>query len=280
MKSLLEIYAIEEDDSVDDFNKQLSKGYTSLKGNGGSTDSPRVGADGASQRAQTDLDQSKSIFDESRLRAKRSLIELFASLSEEDDKPKSKTAHEIDDVDFDFGDDDEEEKKGDAGSWLDVDDDDLSGFGDSGPKSQNDDSDSEDDGEDDDEDELGPDLDYDDPTPDDGGDSDDDSGSNDDDEPEEKNTFASKSAPPSKALQGGKGGLSVKADKATLSALSKAFSLIDTRDDDMNDWIDDCLREISKSISSGSDTLTLPKFEATPGLGDFNEYSGNSKDED
>jgi hypothetical protein len=129
----------------------------------------------------------------------------------------------------------------------------------------------------DDEDDLGPDLDYDDPsppelpqktavpaTP--------------PPEPERPTPFASKSAAPSKALQGGKTANSVKADVKTLEALQNALESVRTKDEDLQDWIDDVIREIGRAVRSGGD-LTLPKFEATPDLDDFNDDAG-SEDED
>lgn len=129
----------------------------------------------------------------------------------------------------------------------------------------------------DDEDDLGPDMDYDDPSP---------------MEPEEpaaaaapepeaepETPFASASAKPSPALQGGKVVGSVKADKMTLEALQTALESVRTRDDDLQDWIDDVIREIGRAIRSGSE-LTLPKFEATPGLDTFDDDDGGSENED
>jgi hypothetical protein len=118
---------------------------------------------------------------------------------------------------------------------------------------------------DDDEDDgdLGPDADYEDPV----------EPESDGDEvapePEKKPTgsFASKSAPPSAALRGGKPGLEVKADKETIKALLKALNAVRTRDDDLNSWIDDCIREIERS-KDGS--VTLPKFESSD-FGDEDE---------
>lgn len=98
-------------------------------------------------------------------------------------------------------------------------------------------------------------------------------------EAEPETPFASTSAKPSAALQGGKAGAAVKADKLTLEALQTALESVRTRDDDLQDWIDDVIREIGRAIRSGAD-LTLPKFEATPGLDDFDEDDGGGSDED
>lgn len=124
-------------------------------------------------------------------------------------------------------------------------------------------------------DDLGPDVDYDDPVePDSDG----------DDVPAEPEVkpaaaFTSKSAAPSKAMQGGKAGVNVNADKATLKAFAKAFDAVRTKDEDLQDWVDDCIREIERAAKSNDSSLTLPKFEATPDLdNDFND--GGSEDED
>lgn len=135
-------------------------------------------------------------------------------------------------------------------------------------------------GEDDDGDDLGPDVDYDDPTPDE---------RDDDDshkpraakpfkEPEKVTPMFGKSAKPSPALQGGKSAGNVKADAKTLGALQKSLESVRTGDEDLQDWIDDVIREIGRAVKSGTD-LTLPKFEATPNLDDFDD-DGGSEDED
>lgn len=97
-------------------------------------------------------------------------------------------------------------------------------------------------------------------------------------EPEKEVPFSAQSAKPSAALQGGKSAGSVKADPKTLGALQKALESVRSGDDDLMDWIDDVVREISRAIKSGSE-LTLPKFEATPGLDTFDD-DGGSEDED
>lgn len=128
-----------------------------------------------------------------------------------------------------------------------------------------------------DEEDLGPDLDYDDPSP----------GEPDDEpepvrpakpfkEPEREVPFAKQSAKPSPALQGGKTAGSVKADRMTLSALERALENVRTGDDDLQAWIDDLLSEIGRAIRSGGD-LTLPKFVAAP---DDDVDDGGLEDED
>lgn len=87
-----------------------------------------------------------------------------------------------------------------------------------------------------------------------------------------------KSAKPSAALQGGKTAGTVKADTATLEALMKALEHVRTNDDDLMDWVDDVVREIRRAVRTGGE-LTLPKFEATPDLDDFDEDEG-AEDED
>ncbi len=62
-KSLVEMYRIKEG-PYDDINKSLSTAKSVAGNPSGQAQKPRVGADGASQKAQTDLDNSKSIFDE------------------------------------------------------------------------------------------------------------------------------------------------------------------------------------------------------------------------
>lgn len=95
--------------------------------------------------------------------------------------------------------------------------------------------------------------------------------------PEKTIPFASKSEPPSKALQGGKSAGNVKSDSATLKALAKALNSVRTSDDDLQDWIDDVIREIERAVRSGSD-LSLPKFEATPDIDD--DDGGSDEDEE
>jgi hypothetical protein len=136
----------------------------------------------------------------------------------------------------------------------------------------------DDDGFEGDEDDLGPDMDYEDPAP-----------ADPEEEPavasepekerEPESPFTSHSERPSPALQGGKTAGSVKADKMTLNALQKALEAVRTRDDDLQDWIDDTIREIGRAIRTGSE-LTLPKFEATPGLDTFDDDDGGYEDED
>lgn len=87
-----------------------------------------------------------------------------------------------------------------------------------------------------------------------------------------------KSAKPSPALQGGKTSGTVKADSKTLEALMKALESVRTSDDDLMDWVDDVVREIRRAVRTGGE-LTLPKFEATPDLDDFDEDDG-AEDED
>lgn len=63
-RKLTEIYGLGEDSSLDAINKSLS-GAKSVARDPRAAQSPaRVGAGGATQKAQGDLDQSKSIFDE------------------------------------------------------------------------------------------------------------------------------------------------------------------------------------------------------------------------
>lgn len=132
----------------------------------------------------------------------------------------------------------------------------------------------DDDSSDNDDTDLGPDMDYDDP-------SEPESDGEDQaaDEPEKpSSTFASKPAPPSKALQGGKAGVTVKADKATLKALARAFDAVRTKDADLQDWVDDCIREIERAGKSSDGSVTLPKFEATPDLDDDFNDGGSEED--
>lgn len=116
----------------------------------------------------------------------------------------------------------------------------------------------------DDEDDLGPDMDYEDPSPE------DEPPSRHPDpvrppkpfkEPEREVPVFGKSAKPSKALQGGKTAGSLKVDRRTLEALEQALENVRTSDDDLQSWIDDTLSEIGRAIRNGSE-LTLPKFEA------------------
>ena len=141
-----------------------------------------------------------------------------------------------------------------------------------------------DDDDEDEEDELGPDMDYEDPSPEEPEEPEDDDGpgpeAKDDDEPEREVPFTSHPAKPSPALQGGKTAGVVKADKVTLDALQRALESVRTRDDDLQDWIDDVVREIGRAVRSGGE-LTLPKFEATPSLDTFDDDDGGGyEDED
>lgn len=137
------------------------------------------------------------------------------------------------------------------------------------------------DDEEDDEDELGPDADYEDPSPD-------EPASAEPEpvrpakpfkEPEKEVPFARQSAKPSPAMQGGKTAGSISADAATLGALQKALESVRSGDDDLMDWIEDVVREISRAVKSGGQ-LTLPKFEATPSLDTFDDDDGGSEEED
>ncbi len=126
----------------------------------------------------------------------------------------------------------------------------------------------------DDDTDLGPDMDYDDPS-----EPESDGEDQADDEPAKPTTaFASKPAPPSKALQGGQAGVTVKADKATLKALARAFDAVRTKDADLQDWVDDCIREIERAGKSSDGSVTLPKFEATPDLDDDFNDGGSEED--
>ena len=87
-----------------------------------------------------------------------------------------------------------------------------------------------------------------------------------------------KSAKPSPALRGGKTAGGVKADKGTLEALMKALELVRSSDDDLMDWVDDVVREIRNAVRNGGE-LSLPKFEATPDLSDFDEDDGAEEED-
>lgn len=78
-KSLVEMYRIKEG-PYDDINKSLSTAK-SVAGTP-QAQKPRVGADGASQKAQTDLDNSKSIFDEGSPWGEKGDIELSLTKQE------------------------------------------------------------------------------------------------------------------------------------------------------------------------------------------------------
>jgi hypothetical protein len=158
------------------------------------------------------------------------------------------------------------------------DEDDLGEFSDE-PDDIEDDEDSGDDEDvDDDEDDLGPDMDYDDPTPEEP-DDEPEPPPKPEKEPEKEVPFTAQPAKPSPALRGGKTVGTVIADKATLGALQRALENVRTRDDDLQDWIDDVIREISRAMRTGGE-LTLPKFEATPDLDSFDEDDGGYEDED
>lgn len=136
---------------------------------------------------------------------------------------------------------------------------------------------STDDDEEEDDLDLGPDMDYEDPAEDPPAKIDRSAIAKPEPEKPKAIPFSSKSEPPSKALQGGKTAGSINADGETLGALSRALQSVRTQDDDLQDWIDDVLREIGRAVKSGSQ-LTLPKFEATPSLDDFDD--DGSEDED
>lgn len=137
-----------------------------------------------------------------------------------------------------------------------------------------------DDDEEEEEDDLGPDMDYEDPSPPEPAKASTSSRSAPKATPEVPTSpFASKSQPPSKALQGGKTDGTVKADKRTMQALIKALDSVRTADEDLQDWIDDVVREAERVVRSGGD-LALPKFEATPGLDDFDDDTGADDEED
>jgi hypothetical protein len=135
------------------------------------------------------------------------------------------------------------------------------------------------DDEEDDGDELGPDMDYEDPAPQEPEDNEPPPPAKPQKEPEKEVPFTAQPAKPSPALQGGKTAGSVVADKATLGALQRALENVRTRDDDLQDWIDDVIREISRAMKSGGE-LTLPKFEETPDLDSFDDDDGGYEDED
>lgn len=128
-----------------------------------------------------------------------------------------------------------------------------------------------------DDDELGPDMDYEDPAEEPPARIDRSAIAKAEPESPKPAPFASKSAAPSDALKGGKTAGNVSADRETLEALQAALESVRTRDEDLQDWVDDCIREIGRAIRSGSQ-LTLPKFEATPDLDDFDDDAGDDED--
>jgi hypothetical protein len=130
---------------------------------------------------------------------------------------------------------------------------------------------------DDDDDELGPEADYDDPSPP-------DEPSRPEParpakpfkEPERQQPFAGQSAKPSPAMQGGKTAGTLSADRETLGALERALEHIRTGDDDLQSWVDDLLSEIGRALRSGGD-VKLPKFVAASDSEDGDE---DQEDED
>lgn len=124
-------------------------------------------------------------------------------------------------------------------------------------------------------DDLGPDVDYDDPSPP----EQDVKPAKPFKEPEKKDKeqpFTSTSAKPSAQLQGGKSAGSIKADAKTLDALERALENVRTGDDDLQSWIDDLLSEIGRAARHGGD-VTLPKFVAAS---DDDVEDDGSEDED
>lgn len=119
-----------------------------------------------------------------------------------------------------------------------------------------------------DEDDLGPDMDYDDPSPPEKDEPDLPTRRGDPVRPPKPFKEPTGSAPifgkptkPSKALQGGKTAGTLKVDRLTLGKLEQALENVRTGDEDLQSWIDDVLSEIGRAIRSGGE-LTLPKFVA------------------
>ncbi len=103
------------------------------------------------------------------------------------------------------------------------------------------------------------------------------------DEPEEPapTKFASASQPPKQRSEEETVGLRISGDRATLAALRDAleeYSGSGRADEDVIDWLDDCVRAIDMAHRRNSDTVTLPKFEATPDLDSFDDDQGDEED--
>jgi hypothetical protein len=104
----------------------------------------------------------------------------------------------------------------------------------------------------------------------------------DDEEPAQAQTkFASASQPPKRKSEEETVGLRISGDRATLAALRDAleeYSGSGRAVEDVADWIDDCVRAIDMANRRNSDTVTLPKFEATPDLDSFDDDAGDEED--
>lgn len=104
-----------------------------------------------------------------------------------------------------------------------------------------------------------------------------------DEEPEEEPApkFASSSQPPKRRSEEETVGLRISGDRVTLAALRDAleeYSGSGRANEDTIDWIDDCVRAIDMANRRNSDTVTLPKFEATPDLDSFDDDAGDEED--
>lgn len=78
-------------------------------------------------------------------------------------------------------------------------------------------------------------------------------------------------------------GLSISGDPATLSQLRDALEQLANSpkvNDDLADWLDECVRAIDMAGRRHEPTVSLPKFTATPDLDDFDDDSGSEDYDD
>ncbi len=101
------------------------------------------------------------------------------------------------------------------------------------------------------------------------------------DEPEEPVVpFASQSQPPTVRPQ--EPGIRLSGDRATLSKLRDVLDEVSARgrsDEDTLEWIDECVRALDESARRNTDSVTLPKFQETPDVEDFDDEGGYEEGE-
>lgn len=120
------------------------------------------------------------------------------------------------------------------------------------------------------------------------GDADHDDGGGEEPEPEEPEEepmgkFASAPQPPRRKSEEETAGLRLSGDPATLASLRDALEQLANSprvDEDLANWLDECVRAIDQAGRRQEPNVTLPKFEATPDLDDFDDDEGGEPEQE
>ena len=74
-------------------------------------------------------------------------------------------------------------------------------------------------------------------------------------------------------------GIDMSGDSVTGEALMRALQAVRSKDDDLMDWVDECISALRIATRDPVLHAKLPRFEDTPSLDSFNDDDGGS-DED